>query len=141
MKVFVDTNILISYLLGSGRDSAASSALRAGVQGAFDMVISGEILDELTRNIAQKPYLRSRIGEADLREFLSLVTSLSEILEPIDATRFELSRDKADNFVLLHAITADVDVILTGDQDLLVLRGIGQTRIVSPRDFLDMLTR
>lgn len=140
VKVFVDTNVLISYLLGWGRHSAVSSALRAGIQGEFDLVISREILDELTRNISDKPYLRSRIPDSALATFLRLMANTSQILDAIDATGVNLSRDKADNFVLLQAIAADADVILTGDRDLLVLNAIGHIRIVNPNDFLDMLS-
>lgn len=139
MRVFVDTNTLIGYLLNSSRSSAASSALRAGIQGVFDMVISREILDELMRSIVEKSYLRSRISESDLMTFLNLVTSTSEVLDAIDAATFDLSRDSDDNFVLLQAIAADVDFILTGDQDLLVLNVIGHIRIVNAYDLLGIL--
>lgn len=141
VKVFVDTNILISYLLGFDRDTAVSSALRAGIEGGFDLVVSREILDELTRGVTSKPYLRSRIPESDLTAFLPLVTSTAEILDPIDTDELELSRDKADTFVLLQAIAADVDLILTGDRDLLVLRVIGHIRIVNPIEFMSILAQ
>lgn len=141
MKAFVDTNILISYLLGSGRDSAASAALRAGFQGTFEMVIGGKILDELSRSVANKPYLRSRISESDLATFVSLITSVAEVVDRIEPVGFDLSRDRSDNFVLLHAIAADVDLILTGDEDLLVLSTIGHARIVNAAALLDLLDR
>lgn len=140
MRVFVDTNVLVSYLLGPGRDSAVSLAMRAGIQGVFDMVVSREILSELTCSISDKPYLRSRISESDLLEFLDLVTSIAVILDPFEVAPLNLSRDSADNFVLLQATVTDADFILTGDRDLLVLDAIGHTRIVDPTDFLTLLT-
>lgn len=139
VKVFVDTNILISYLLGSGRNSAVSIAFRAGLQGNFDVVVSQEILDELARSVQTKPYLRSRIFQSDLVAFLHLVAETAEIRDSIDTESLELSRDMFDNFVLMQAIAADVDLILTGDQDLLVLDTIGHIRIVNPNDFLALL--
>jgi len=139
VKVFIDTNILISYLLGPGRNSAVSMAFRAGLRGDFDLVISQAILDEPERSVRAKPYLRSRISQPDLTAFLRLVAETAEIRDSIDAELLEFSRDMSDNFVLLHAIAANVDLVLTGDQDLLVLDAIGHIRIVDPVDFLALL--
>jgi len=139
VKVFVDTNILISYLLEPGRNSAVSTVFRSGLRGDFDLVISQEILDELERSVQTKPYLRSRISQPDLTAFLRLVAGAAEIRDSIDAGLLDFSRDMSDNFVLLHAIAANVDLVLTGDQDLLVLDAIGHIRIVDPVDFLALI--
>lgn len=50
-----------------------------------------------------------------------------------------LSRDADDNHVLAAAQAAGAEVLLTGDQDLLVLGAIGTCRIVAPRDMRGVL--
>jgi predicted nucleic acid-binding protein len=41
--------------------------------------------------------------------------------------------------VLATALAGKADVIVTGDEDLLVLKKFGGIRIVSPRQFLKLL--
>jgi predicted nucleic acid-binding protein len=51
-----------------------------------------------------------------------------------------VSRDADDDVVLATAVAADANLIVTGDQDLLVLRRYTTIDIVSPRDFLTRLS-
>ena len=49
-------------------------------------------------------------------------------------------RDPKDDFLLELAAVSSADFLVTGDRDLLELRGIGECRIISPSDF-DLLLR
>ena len=53
----------------------------------------------------------------------------------------EICRDPDDDMVLATAIAAQADLILTGDEDLLVLAEHGGIRILSPRQFVELLDR
>lgn len=139
VKVFVDTNVLISYLLAPEGNSGTTMAFQAGLDGKFVLFVSGEVVNELTRKVSGKPYLASRTDQGTLTSFVANVQVVARVLEPIDSLGVELSRDRKDDFVLLQAIAADVDVILTGDKDLLVLQRIGRIRIVNASDFLLVL--
>ena len=44
-----------------------------------------------------------------------------------------------DDLVVSAAISGDVDFLVTGDKDLLALRRHGGIRIVSPREFVELL--
>ncbi|OCQ95655.1 putative toxin-antitoxin system toxin component, PIN family [Oscillatoriales cyanobacterium USR001] len=46
-------------------------------------------------------------------------------------------RDANDNMILATAIAADVDAIVTGDRDLLVLQKYEGIPIVTAREFLE----
>ena len=46
-------------------------------------------------------------------------------------------RDRNDDVIIECAVMAGADVIVTGDKDLLALRGYKSVRIVTPREFLD----
>ena len=50
-------------------------------------------------------------------------------------------RDKNDDVVLATALAGKADVIVTGDDDLLVLKTFRGIRILSPRQFLELLDR
>jgi predicted nucleic acid-binding protein len=46
------------------------------------------------------------------------------------------SRDPKDNKFLALAVSGQADYLITGDEDLLVLKSIGAIPIVSPAEFL-----
>lgn len=48
-------------------------------------------------------------------------------------------RDPDDAFVLVSALEAQADVLVTGDKDLLTLGGTAGITIVTPRALLDIL--
>jgi hypothetical protein len=50
-----------------------------------------------------------------------------------------VSRDPHDDVYLTCARAGDADVLITGDQDLLVLQVHGRTRILTPAQFLGLL--
>jgi putative PIN family toxin of toxin-antitoxin system len=58
----------------------------------------------------------------------TLITSEAHLKEKI-------CRDKDDDHIIAAAIKADVDCIVSGDEDLLVLKKAIGIPIVSPRDF------
>lgn len=60
---------------------------------------------------------------------------------PLAAEHFALhSRDPKDDIFLACALAGQCDYLVTGDRDLLDLQGhpgLGQLRIVTPREFLE----
>ena len=46
-----------------------------------------------------------------------------------------ICRDKNDNDIISLAVSNNVDYLITGDNDLLVLKKYNKIKIISPRDF------
>ncbi len=65
-------------------------------------------------------------------EFLSIV-KLSKTYQP--KIKINVCRDKKDNFLLELAETANANLLITGDKDLLVLKTWKNTLIMSPANF------
>lgn len=126
----LDTNVLVSGLLFGG---VPKRVIDAALEGRYLVVTSQHQLDEL-RRVLDYPRLASHIADAD-----ALVALFGEIAETIDPTPMRtFSRDPDDDHIGAIAITAGADALVTGDDDLLALAAIDGTRIVSPREFLDM---
>ncbi|MFN8995035.1 MAG: putative toxin-antitoxin system toxin component, PIN family [Pseudomonadota bacterium] len=51
-----------------------------------------------------------------------------------------LSRDPKDDRFLEVALNGDADLLITGDQDLLVLHPFQSTTIITPAEFLSRYT-
>jgi len=141
MRVLLDANIFISYLLAAGEDRAIVSVVRAGVLGEFVLLLPEELLEELARKAREKEYLVQRIAAEDL---IALAAILAQVAETIPRFTDEIpavTRDPKDDYLLAYALVGQADYLVTGDHDLLVLRQVGGTRIVTVREFWELLKR
>jgi len=141
MRVLLDTNIFISYLLAAKPASPIYQVVRAGLRGEFVILLPGSLLTEFTRRVRQKPYLSARITEPELQEFISLLSTLAETIPPITQAIPRVTRDPKDDYLLAHALVGQANYLVTGDDDLLDLNQADTVTIVSPREFLSVLNR
>ncbi len=110
------------------------------IEGAYDLVVAEEILTEVRTRASTKRHLRDRINQEAIKEFEELIWSFAEVLSPLSGTMPSITRDRNDDFLLAAAILGDVDVLVTGDQDLLVLRGeMTRPAMMTPAEFLQLL--
>ena len=131
MRVVFDTNVLYAAFAAKGFceevvDEAA---------GACDLIWSDTLREEFESILAP----RHEIGPAT-RVALAAYVDLCEFVEPKPLSE-RICRDADDDVVLATALAGKADVIVTGDNDLLVLREFRGTRILSPRKFLELLDR
>ena len=82
------------------------------------------------RNFANAPYKW-------LRAFRSSLEKLSLVVEPVDLAVPSL-RDSKDVHVLGAAQVGNCDFLITGDKDLLELKGYKEMKILTPAEFLDL---
>jgi uncharacterized protein len=126
-------------LLHASRNAPPTLALRAAVAGRFELVVSGEQLTELVDAIQTKPYLASHIDRSSTEELIALLSDIADIVPEITDVIPPITRDPGDDYLLAHAAQDRIDVLVSGDKDLLVLGRIGNVRIVSPAEFLFLL--
>jgi predicted nucleic acid-binding protein len=69
-----------------------------------------------------------------LQDLLQQIRLQSDFIEVKSV--ITLSRDLKDNFLLSLAKDGKADYLLTGDNDLLVLKRLGRTRILTLSEFL-----
>ncbi len=75
--------------------------------------------------------------EADIAAYVRQIGRVAEIVRPNRVVR--VLRDEADNRVLACAETGRVDLVVSGDRDLLRLKQHGSILIVRPADFVRTL--
>ena len=132
-RVVIDTNVLVSGLLWKGSPRRVLLRLADEQDVAFR---SPDTWSELVQ-VLRRPHLARRA--ADLGESTDqMLDDLDEPMRWVTASAPALhSRDQHDNIFLNCAEAADADYLITGDADLLALGQIGQTRIVTPAEFLE----
>ena len=131
MRIVLDTNILISRLLMS--ESLPAKAFdRALLTGLI--LTSHETLTELGDVLSRKKFDKY-VSIEDRRSFLSLFISNTERVEIIRSV--QQCRDPKDDKFLELALNGQADYLVTGDADLLELKKIGQTKIITASEFLE----
>ena len=132
MKVVIDTNIWISYLLGGLLQRIDEKILSKEIKA----VVSDETLKELSE-VLSRPRFKNIFTAERIKELFSLLDSYAIVVST--SQKVSACRDEKDNFLLEVALEGKADYLITGDEDLLVLNVFHNTKIVRPKDFEEML--
>lgn len=139
MRVLVDANVFISYLLGPQRPSPSAAIVRAAILGDFTLLLPGALMQELITRASAKPYLAQRIAAAELAQLARILESVAEIVSSITQPIPAVTRDPKDDYLIAYALVGRADYLVTGDADLLALEQVGDVKIVTPRTFVQKL--
>lgn len=118
MRAVIDTNVLLAGLLWHGPPHALLEQVRAG---RVSLVSSPVLLAELADVIGRAKFdaILTRTNTSRERS-LAEVRRLAEVIDP-PALPQPVCRDPDDDQVLALAIAAKVELIVSGDNDLLLL--------------------
>lgn len=122
MHVVFDTNIWISgLLLPNGK---AGHVLSAWQNNQFTVATSPELLDEI-KKVLLYPKIQKRIqwNENQVNQYILLLKFFTEVVL-INKTQLTVSseRDLSDNVILKTLIASHANYLVTGDDDLLILK-------------------
>lgn len=126
MRVFLDTNVLVSAFLTRG---LCADCVRQ-VLFAHEPVIGEVVLEEFATVLRRKFALPQEViasVEENLRR--------GEVVPRPPAPSVLPAGDPADGWILASAIAGNADVLVTGDQGLLAVAGEAPPRILDPRGF------
>lgn len=137
MNLVLDTNVVISGIIWRGAPHTLFQRVLAGEATAW---ICAELHNELLR-VLNYPKLQTLFRERNL-EPQRIAERYGALCRWVHATPLArpVCRDPADDLLLACALTANVDALVTGDDDLLSLRRIEAIPIVSVVDCLKRLT-
>jgi uncharacterized protein len=143
MKVLIDTNVFLSYLLASGSPRTITTVVRTCLgHDEIELLVPPPQIQELADTVATKRYFRTRIphdlidnGGSRFIQQLTLFAQLPPPLEEIAA----YSRDVKDDYLVAYGVVNEADYLITGDADLLVLGRVGDLEIVNPSQFIAVL--
>ncbi|MCB8977161.1 MAG: putative toxin-antitoxin system toxin component, PIN family [Ardenticatenaceae bacterium] len=130
-RFVLDTNLIVSAALF--KQSVTRQAFEKAITTG-DILLSDALQAEVSEVLLRHEFDRYVSLETRLR-FLSGFISLSTVVEILE--RIQVCRDPKDDMVLETAVNGQADIIITGDQDLLVLHPFRQIAVLSPRAFLD----
>lgn len=130
MKVFLDTNVLVS---GFATRGLCADVIRL-VLAEHELITADVVLNELKRVLKHKIELP---GE-QIQEILTFLES--QTVQPKPKSLCSISvRDEDDQWVLASALAAKADVLVTGDKDFLdVADEVAGLTITDPRGFWNL---
>jgi len=133
IRVIIDTNLLISFLIG-GEHSKLDPIFDSS---EFSVLFSSELLEEFTE-VAARPKFASYVEPSDLQNLLRLFDDLGESISVTSS--INRCRDPKDDFLLALAVDGQADYLVTGDHDLLEIGSIEKTAIVTFSSFMSKVS-
>lgn len=129
MRLVIDTNVLVSAFLWQG---TPGRLIELAAEKEIDLVTSRALLDELAATLGKKKLAKAVLAtgltaEQMLRNYRRLATTVTA-----RQLAQQVSRDIDDDTVLACALAAGADLIVTGDDDLLVLKYFHGVPISTP---------
>ncbi|HEX5400154.1 MAG TPA: putative toxin-antitoxin system toxin component, PIN family [Verrucomicrobiae bacterium] len=131
MKVVVDTNVIVAGLVAEG---TCRDILKRRLP-ACELLASQPLLNELAEKMREK----FGLDPANL-PLLKIYADTVTLVKPEPLPK-PICRDSDDDAVLATALAGGVELILTGDNDLLALKEFQGIKILSPRQFVELLDR
>jgi putative PIN family toxin of toxin-antitoxin system len=133
VRTVLDPNVIIAALLSP--NGSPAKVLNAWIGGAYDLVVSPLLLEELERALGYRK-LRERITKDEALELVDLLRGAADLVEdPADEPPVR-SPDPGDDYLIALAATANA-IIVSGDRHLLDLGE--DLPVYSPAAFLSLI--
>ncbi len=134
MKVIIDTNIWISFLIGH----QTQLVRRMLTDLRYDVYVCDRLIGEI-RDVASRDKISRRITPSDVEDLLSIIHAFCQFTVIEAEIASSAVRDPKDLYLLALADTIKADYIVSGDADLIDIDQHNNTKIVKLADFKAMM--
>lgn len=132
MKIVIDTNIWISFLIGKTFLGLYSVFEKKEIE----IITSRQQIEEILR-VLDKPKFNKLFSFQEKEFLLHLIERNTKMVEI--KSKVNVCRDKKDDFILNIALNGKADYIITGDSDLLILNPFENIQIITYRELINIL--
>lgn len=132
LTIVVDTNLFISVFVFRGQ--MVKTIFELVMDNILTMYVSPDLKKELNKKLEF-----FGVTKQVQNEVMFFVDAKGILVEPDNS--INESRDKEDNFLLELSEAANVDFLVSRDEDVLILEKWKETTIIMPEDFLPMLRK
>jgi hypothetical protein len=131
-KVILDTNLWISFLISKDFSFLDNYIEQEKVK----LIFSEELFNEFI-SVTERPKFKKYFSVDDINILIQIINKHG-ILQHV-STETVLCRDNKDNFLLNLAIDSKSDYLITGDKDLLIIKKVQNTKILTIKELLSEL--
>lgn len=136
MRVVIDTNLLVSYLL-THRGPIQQILDVHLAREDFTLLVCVTLLEELER-VLRYEKLQRFVNETNREHFIALIAALAEMVDTPDEIPV-IVRDHKDDYLIACALTGSADYIISGDKDLLETKL--PVKVLTASNFLEQLPK
>ena len=131
-RIIIDTNLWISFLITNDFNKL-DHFLNSD---KYLVVFSDELFDEFLEVVHREKFARY-FNDLNIKILVEIINEKALFVKVFSIVN--VCRDVKDNFLLSLAIDGDVDYLITGDNDLLILKHYQKTSILTINDFISTL--
>ena len=131
-RIIIDTNLWISFLITNDFNKL-DHFLNSD---KYLVVFSDELFDEFLDVVHREKFARY-FNDLNIKILVEIINEKALFVKVFSIVN--VCRDVKDNFLLSLAIDGDVDYLITGDNDLLILKHYQKTSILTINDFISTL--
>ena len=130
MRIVIDSNIFVSSFFWGGNPRRIIDRV---IDGLDELYISDEILKEILEVMSRKKF---DLELQKVMDYISIIDQYANKVVPKENIEI-ISRDKDDNKIIYCGLIGKVDCIITGDNDLLILKEYNGIKIMTPKEYLE----
>ena len=131
-RIIIDTNLWISFLITNDFNKL-DHFLNSD---KYLVVFSDELFNEFLEVVHREKFARY-FNDLNIEILVEIINEKALFVKVFSIVN--VCRDVKDNFLLSLAIDGDVDYLITGDNDLLILKHYQKTSILTINDFISTL--
>ena len=128
-KVILDTNLWINFLISKKLNQIDDLIL----DGKIKLIFSKESIEEFI-TVARRPKFEKYFNDSDINYLLQLFDNYAKLIDV--SVEITDCKDFKDNFLLSFAVESKSDYLVTGNNDLLIIKKIKKTKILTWTDFI-----
>ena len=132
MKIVIDTNVFVSSFFWGGYPREVFERV---INGFDELYITDEILKEIMSVMSGNKF---DVNKNEIEDYIRIIEKYSKNIVSRNIPE-SISRDKSDDKILQCGLDGNVDYIITGDKDLLVLKEHKTIKIINPKDYLEIV--
>ncbi|MBK5214192.1 MAG: putative toxin-antitoxin system toxin component, PIN family [Flavobacteriaceae bacterium] len=127
-KIIVDTNLWISFLITKKYQTFKKPIISNNITILFSSQSITEFWD-----VSRRPHFEKLFPLEEVNILFAVFKVFGIQIKP--TSNLKICRDEKDNFLLNLAIDGKADYLITGDKDLLILKKVGNTKILTYSEF------
>jgi len=133
MRVVLDTNVLVSALIKTGKPRDLVNKLTKDKR----LILSRAVLDEFL-DVMADPKMARYASEEDIVAFLNTLGNAARIVQ-VKSSLKAVKADPDDDIIIRAAYDGKADFIVSGDNHLLSLKEFKGIRILTVDEMLNLL--
>lgn len=138
IRAVIDVNIYVSGAIGPL--GASPEILKLFAEGRFVPMASDHIVAELNAKLVHRDIVRRfRLTDVDRSWIIGAVAAYAEYVAVRDDDILDVTGDPEDDAVLAAVAVSGADYLVTGDKALLAREAYRGARIVSSRQFMELI--